>query len=144
MPKLFLITERWNNSSSNLAKWVDILPGFTLNIGNKKIVPVFPAPGSLQLCRGHRDIQIIIAQCGKGSGCSRRNTGTQSRDRVSGQSREGLAEVTIFESGLGRQMEFQQTGRREINCLSSEKQLPSKRTKTWEHCGLWERDGEVL
>lgn len=115
MPKLSLIMESENNSLSDLAKFVDNLLGFMLTIGNKKIVPMFSAPGSLQLCR-EKDLQIIIAQCGKRLGYSRWSMSTQSKDRISQAGvREVLVEVTIFESGQRRQIEFQQTGRGEMN-----------------------------
>lgn len=48
------------------------------------------------MCRGYRDIRIIIAVW-KGIGVFEKNTGTQSWDRVSQPGvREGSAEVTIF------------------------------------------------
>lgn len=68
---------------------------------------------------------------------------TQSRDGISqAWVKEGSAEVTIFELGPGRQIEFQETGKGERKRLSCEKR-PSKGMKTGEHCGLWEHQGEV-
>lgn len=120
-----------------------LLPGCMLNTRNIKRPSHISSIGELTVIQRAEGPTDNYTTVWKGVGVFEKDMGTQSRERISQAGvMEGLAEVTIFESGQGRQIEFQQTARGEMNKLGSEKR-PSKGMKTGEDCGFWEHEGEV-